>query len=164
MNRIVDFVIGGTQKGGTTALYRYLRAHPDICMTRDEDFLNAVRNEPLQARHALPLQDRQHSFIDRGLYSDQLRRVWFFFPKKQTLILKWEDFKAGQNESLEEICRFLGVEAPSGLSASRPPAPAYAPMETRHREYLAKVYENEIREVERLLDWDGSDWNFGTAV
>ena len=251
MNRIVDFVIGGTQKGGTTALYRYLRAHPDICMTRDQeghffdrewhfqsttvdyskyhrlfdacpdrklwgdktptymywygapkriwqynpkmkwilllrnpierayshwnmavrrgmdaniDFIDAIRNEPLQARNALPLQDLRHSFVDRGFYSDQLRRVWFFFPKEQTLILKWEAFKANQNESLEDICRFLGVEAPSGLSTGSAPAPAYAPMERRHREYLAKMYENEIREVERLLDWDCSDWLSGTAV
>jgi hypothetical protein len=29
---IVDFVIGGTQKGGTTALDAYLREHPEICM------------------------------------------------------------------------------------------------------------------------------------
>jgi len=28
----VDFVIGGTQKGGTSALDSFLRQHPDICM------------------------------------------------------------------------------------------------------------------------------------
>lgn len=36
--RKVDFVVGGTQKGGTTALDRYLRSHPDLVMpfTRKE--------------------------------------------------------------------------------------------------------------------------------
>ncbi|MEQ9021346.1 MAG: hypothetical protein RLN82_01130, partial [Pseudomonadales bacterium] len=28
----VNFVIGGTQKGGTTALDAYFREHPEICM------------------------------------------------------------------------------------------------------------------------------------
>src|SRR6266699_1200631 len=34
----VDFVIGGTQKGGTSALDSFLRQHPEICMpeTRKE--------------------------------------------------------------------------------------------------------------------------------
>lgn len=30
----VGFVIGGTQKGGTTALYTYLNQHPDIGMSK----------------------------------------------------------------------------------------------------------------------------------
>jgi hypothetical protein len=30
--RRVDFVVAGTQKGGTTALTTYLREHPEICM------------------------------------------------------------------------------------------------------------------------------------
>ena len=33
----VDFVIGGVQKGGTTALDRILRRHPDIAMARDKE-------------------------------------------------------------------------------------------------------------------------------
>jgi hypothetical protein len=28
----VNFLIAGTQKGGTTALDSYLREHPEICM------------------------------------------------------------------------------------------------------------------------------------
>jgi hypothetical protein len=30
--RAVDFIICGTQKGGTSALDAYLREHPEICM------------------------------------------------------------------------------------------------------------------------------------
>ena len=28
----IDFIIAGTQKGGTTALYEYFRSHQNICM------------------------------------------------------------------------------------------------------------------------------------
>ena len=37
MNHRVDFVIGGVQKGGTTALDRILRRHPDIAMARNKE-------------------------------------------------------------------------------------------------------------------------------
>ena len=33
----VDFVIGGTQKGGTSALAHFLRAHPEICMPKHKE-------------------------------------------------------------------------------------------------------------------------------
>ena len=33
--RQVDFVVAGTQKGGTSALETYLREHPEICMPKD---------------------------------------------------------------------------------------------------------------------------------
>ena len=33
----VDFVIGGVQKGGTTALDKILRRHPDIAMAREKE-------------------------------------------------------------------------------------------------------------------------------
>lgn len=32
-DRKVDFIICGTQKGGTTALYAYLKRHPELCMS-----------------------------------------------------------------------------------------------------------------------------------
>lgn len=37
MQRRVDVLIAGTQKGGTTALDSYLREHPDLCMARDKE-------------------------------------------------------------------------------------------------------------------------------
>lgn len=51
-NRKVDFVIAGTHKGGTTALDRYLRRHPEICMANlkeahyFDDDSKFARNKP----------------------------------------------------------------------------------------------------------------------
>lgn len=36
-NRLVQFVVGGTQKGGTTALDGFLRSHPEICMSKRKE-------------------------------------------------------------------------------------------------------------------------------
>ena len=33
----IGFIICGTQKGGTTALDRYLRLHPEICMANKKE-------------------------------------------------------------------------------------------------------------------------------
>ena len=36
-NQLVNFLICGTQKGGTTALDSYLRQHPNICMANEKE-------------------------------------------------------------------------------------------------------------------------------
>jgi hypothetical protein len=42
----VGFVIAGTQRGGTTTLYEYLRRHPHICMPAEKE-LHFFDNEDL---------------------------------------------------------------------------------------------------------------------
>src|SRR6266705_6230433 len=41
----VDFVIGGTQKGGTSALDSFLRQHPEICMPKTKKELHYFDRE-----------------------------------------------------------------------------------------------------------------------
>src|SRR5713226_2497025 len=41
----VDFVIGGTQKGGTSALDSFLRQHPEICMPQTKKELHFFDRE-----------------------------------------------------------------------------------------------------------------------
>src|ERR1700686_353421 len=103
----VDFVIGGTQKGGTSALDSFLRQHPEICMPEtkkelhffdreadDTDYkknhanfqtkrgkeklplAEAIEKEPERCREALPLQHRVYSYVDRGFYALQVRRLF----------------------------------------------------------------------------------------
>ena len=36
-NMIVNFIICGVQKGGTSALDAYLREHPEICMANEKE-------------------------------------------------------------------------------------------------------------------------------
>ena len=39
----------------------------------------------------------------------QLERIWNYFPKDQTLILKNEDLKENPKGTLNNVCHFLGV-------------------------------------------------------
>ena len=243
--RKVDFLIAGTQKGGTTALDAYLRTHPELCMANrkevhffDRDthfqqgtvdysayhaffsptasqrllgeatpiymywhrafrriweynprmkiivmlrnpverayshwnmerdrkaeslpFWEAIQREPERCREALPDQHRVYSYVDRGFYTEQLRRLWRYFPPEQTLILRHEALRETPQFVLDPIFDFLEVARQSITTAIHTHARPYVTtMSEREKAYLQWIYEYEIRSLERLLGWDCSTW------
>ncbi len=241
---IVDFIVAGAQKGGTTALDFYLRQHPEITMankkevhffdseeyftseltdyslyhtnfdihqdgiigestpiymywysapgriwqynpnmkwimllrspierafshwnmerTRNEEnlpFFEAIRTEKKRCRKVLPLQHRVYSYLDRGFYTDQIRRIWHFFPKEQTLFVKSQELKEFPIEIMQKICNFLGLNAISQLETKEVFAKPYTEeMSIQEKDFLQSTFEFEIKELERLLNWDCSEW------
>jgi hypothetical protein len=140
------------------------RAYSHWNMMRSEGtdslpFWEAIQIERERCREELPLQHRYYSYIDRGLYLDQLRRLWTFFPRDQVLILKNEALRHEPMQSLHSVCRFLGVDPPSAIDTmdvhSRPYVSA---MSQSERDYLRSVFEFEIRGLERELGWNCSSW------
>jgi len=241
----VDFIICGTQKGGTSALDAYLREHPEICMAdrkelhffdNEEIFCNttpdysiyhaaftikssykligeatpiymywydaprriwqynsdmkllvilrnpierayshwnmerlrnaetlsfwdAIQSETERCRQALPYQHRVYSYIDRGFYVEQLRRIWTYFTKEQVLVLKNENLKYKPKETLKEVYHFLGVDSCYWFNRKVVHSLPYTfRIADREKEYLKHIYEYEIRSLERILGWDCSDW------
>jgi hypothetical protein len=244
----VDFIISGTQKGGTSALDVYLRGQPKICMAEQKEvhffdnedafcngtpdyfqyhsvvkpnsscrifgeatpiymywreaprrmwqynanlklivllrnpierayshwnmkrslgaealsFWEAIQREPERCREALPYQHRVYSYVDRGFYLEQLRRLWSFFPKEQVLVLKSEALKCQPVQTLQRVCEFLNVDSLNGIEPldihSRP---YKSPMGAKELQYLRSVFELEIRRLERVLGWDCSSWLIG---
>lgn len=69
-------------------------------------FMEAIQSEVERCREALPLQHRVYSYLDRGFYSEQLRRFWRFFPQKQMLILRFEEFRQCPSETLSRVARW----------------------------------------------------------
>ena len=74
---LVNFVIGGTQKGGTSALDSFLRQHPEICLpeTKKElhyfDQLSRVQR-PSSSR-CRDERDRRFPQSSRGVCADVVR-------------------------------------------------------------------------------------------
>ncbi len=241
----VDFVICGTQKGGTTALDAYLREHPQVCMAErkevhffDDDahfdgdepdyapyhacfepgrshrllgeatpiymywrqaprrlhaynpdlklivllrnpierayshwnmqrtkdledlsFEDAIHAEQSRARAAWPSQNRLHSYVERGFYLEQLRRLWAHFPREHVLVLKSEDLKRDPQATLDAVCDFLGVRrlehVPRKDVHSRPYASG---LSASMRAHLREVFAADVHALERELGWDCSDW------
>lgn len=241
----VDFVICGTQKGGTSALDAYLREHPEICMadrkevhffdneahfsinktdyskyhawfspkkshkllgeaspiymywentprrlweynsnmklivllrnpierayshwnmerSRNADslsFWEAIKNEKERCSKTLPLQHRVYSYIDRGFYLEQLKRLWTYFPKDKVLIMKSEDLKQKPDEALNRVCEFLQVRRFNNIVAKNVHSRPYVSgINENERNYLQSIFEPEIKKLETELKWDCSEW------
>ncbi len=244
-DKLVDFVICGTQKGGTSALNAYLKRHPEICMadrkevhffddeslfsngkpdyskyhsffslraankltgeatpiymywhdaprrmwdynpnmklivilrnpidrayahwnmeralnTESLQFWDAIQNEQQRCREALPCQHRVYSYVSRGFYLEQLRRLWLYFSKENVLVLKNEHLKDRPHEALMEVCDFLGVSIFRNVKAKEVYSRPYSSkMSNKEKEYLRFIFEYEIRGIERVLGWNCSDW------
>ena len=122
-------------------------------------FALALAQEDARCRKALPLQHRVFSYVDRGFYSAQLRRLWRFFGREQVLVLRQEELRLSPQTCLEKIWQHLSI----------PMGPAFTPI-TRHngdydhamasscRERLRQIFWQEIGQLENLLGWDCSDW------
>jgi hypothetical protein len=122
-------------------------------------FSEAIRREPERCRAALPLQHRHYSYVDRGFYVEQLRRLQRFFPPAQLLVLRQETLRHEHAASLATVCRFLDVDELPALESHVVHARTYeAPMSDADWDYLHDVYETEIASLERLLNWDCQDW------
>ena len=84
-----------------------------------------------------------------------------YFDEDQMMFVKYEAFRKNQENWMNEIFNFLKVDKSKF---------GYQPQEIHNRKYSHKmtneekttlrgIYKNDIKEVERLLDWDCSDWS-----
>lgn len=122
-------------------------------------FWEAITIEEERSREALPLQHRIFSYIDRGYYTEQLRRIWHFFPKRQTLIIKNEELRNSPNDKLQEVSEFLTIDRFANIEHEEVHSRQYlTSMSDAERDYLKEKFFWEIKELESLLDWDCTEW------
>jgi hypothetical protein len=238
----VNFVIGGTQKGGTSALDSFLRKHPEICMAttrkelhffdREEEnrdyekyhanfkpkpqhraigeaspiymywetapyriwkynpkmkwilalrnpvkrafsawnmetkrgkeklsFGEAMEKQAERCREALPLQHRVYSYVDRGFYAHQVRRLFNIFGRDNVLVLLSEELRKDHAKTLHRVFEFLGVD-----SSFVPPEATIFEQEysdkidNQLRSRLIDIFQFDIKELEKLIGRDLSAW------
>lgn len=240
----LDFLVVGTQKGGTTSLDCYLRLHPDILMPTKKELhffdleqnyqqgeryyhryfpadinsvvsikgectpiymywhsaieriyrynpkiklVIALRNpmrrawshwnmeyrrgyEPASFADALQLeaerlkncshhQHRVFSYIDRGYYARQLKRILLFFPREQLFIFRSEDLKKHPRKILDELFSFLQVPNLSVDVKYELHQGNYSNlMQKQHFDTILGKLKHDISELESLLSWDCSSW------
>jgi len=123
------------------------------------DFYTYITTEDELAKKALPLQSRD-SYVARGMYAEQVKRIYTLFKKENILFLKYEDFK---NESLPELNRvfdFLGIDKSQFVFKDKNllSLEYERKISTEEKQYLLKAYAPSINELEKMLVWDCSDW------
>uniref|UniRef100_UPI004048A17E sulfotransferase n=1 Tax=Cyanobium sp. TaxID=2164130 RepID=UPI004048A17E len=125
----------------------------------DLGFLEALQCEQKRCRTALPLQHRVFSYLARGHYSAQLRRIWHYLPPDQTLVLKHEELLHDPASSLSRVHIHLGVNQQGFLGKEQLHALPYeTTMSPEAKAWLREHFEAEIRQIEQLLNWDCSNW------
>jgi hypothetical protein len=128
-------------------------------------FPQAIASEAERCRAALPQQHRVFSYVSRGFYSEQLRRLWSFFPREQTLILRQEQLLREPATTLAAVHRFLGVEPLEPNQPLQANRGSYgSPMAPAVRQQLQELFNPEITQLEQLLGWDLSDWRGDAAA
>ena len=241
----VNFLVCGTQKGGTTALDTYLRQHPEICMAKYKEvhyfdrenyflyqkpdyrqyhaffnpnqdhkvvgettpvymywttvprriweynpsmkliiilrnpierayshwnmqrdrgydtlsFFDAIQSEEKRRQESLPWQNRRFSYLDRGFYTEQIRRLRSFFPEEQIMIMRNKQLRENPKKCLNQISQFIEVSSLNTVEPINRHTRHYAsPMSAEERDLLKQIFKFEIRNLERLTGWDCQDW------
>lgn len=122
-------------------------------------FWEAITTEETRSRSDLPLQCKRFSYIDRGFYTEQLRRIWRFFPREQTLIMKSQELNNSHNDVLSKVSDFLDIENFRKVDNKVANSRTYeSGMSEREHAYLKEIFYYEIKALENILNWDCSDW------
>jgi Sulfotransferase domain len=123
------------------------------------DFFDAVREEQTRIAGAPATEARRFAYIDRGFYGSQLERVFRFFPREQVKVVKFEDFKANQRETVASVLSFLGRKPLRSIrNKDRNIVPYERAMNWEERIFLYNLFAEDIAKVEQLLGWDCSEW------
>ncbi len=107
-----------------------------------------------------------YSYVERGFYSKQIKRIKNLFPDEQLIYITSEKLWCEPQEMLKKISRFLGVECSESASSRDYVAPLVdqinpiPPQENLSNllHQLTNLYEEDIRETERLTGLLLSDW------
>jgi len=122
-------------------------------------FTEALSQESSRATKKLPFQDRIHSYIDRGFYSGQIRRLWRLFGKRNVIVIRQDWLLKDPKSCLGDICNFLEIDTFPILTPHQERVGLY---NTRIDEYtrncLQRYFLGEIKQLEIMLEWDLSDW------
>jgi hypothetical protein len=126
------------------------------------DFLEAVRAEPERQQKVAPLQSRRFSYIARGLYAEQLTRVFEFFPRYLVKVVRFEELRKDFSGTINSIFGFIGVEKLNNIrNKERNPIRYERDITEDERRAIYPMFADDIARLENLLGWNCSDWRKG---
>lgn len=123
------------------------------------DFLDAIRAEEQRQKEAAPLQSRRFSYVGRGLYGEQLQRVFAYFARDQVKVVRSEDLRSDFSGTMNAIFNFIGAESLRTIGNKERNPIRYERKITDHeRRHVFELFAEDIARLEELLGWDCSSW------
>jgi hypothetical protein len=106
---------------------------------------------------------RVFSYVERGFYANQLRRVFAHFPREQVLVLETRALEQRVEETLTRIWNFLELDAPAAAPRPLRENTAFAhdygyEFDQRDGEFLYRLFQYEIEAFADLSGVDVSHW------
>lgn len=100
------------------------------------------------------------SYTTRGLYAKQCEYLFKIFRPDQLLFLRSKELREHKEATVKKVCAFLGVNDHPKLPKKKSwHARKYVdPIEPQDRAELIEYFRSDIKQLEKLLDWDCSDW------
>lgn len=122
-------------------------------------FSEALLNEEECQQSAPGCQHRVYSYVDRGFYTRQIRRLWELFGRERVLVLRMDDLRQSPQRVLDAVCDFLEVTR-MVLTTPREvhTIPYTSAMSWGEWEKLRDIFHDEISGVEAMLAWDCKEW------
>ncbi len=127
-------------------------------------FADAIREGRHRLRGMPPLaaEQRVHSYVERGMYGEQVRRLLGQFPRQQLLLLRSEDLWNDRTATLHRVSRFLGIgpfpdtgpkhETPANAIGSQ------AAGSDADRTFVANLVRDDMRDFALMTGLDISNW------
>lgn len=143
-----------------------LRAHSQWRMqfrkgVETRAFVEAIAPVPLISESQL----RQHSYVARGFYAGQVRRLLAHFPRENLLFLRTDALWLRPAPVLGQICKFLGAAPPTATMMDQAEVyttPTFArdlgEIPRPLRQDLDRQFATDIRDTAVLTGLDLSDW------
>ena len=100
------------------------------------------------------------SYTTRGLYADQCAYLFKLFRPDQLLFLRSKELRENNEATVKKVCEFLKV----GDHLKLPKKTAWharkysEPIDPKDRAELIEFFRDDIKHLEKMLDWDCSDW------
>ena len=113
--------------------------------------LSTVKNGTSYCSH-------KHSYLSRGLYLEQLKEWFRFFPREQILILKAEDLYSQPQITMNRVFQFLNLPSNKSEVYKRYNSRNYSTMKPETRQKLIDYFKPENEKLYEYLginfDWD----------
>ena len=146
----------------------YAQYHQKIRQGRETlSFADAIEAEPERLRgerekmladeHYESTEYRDHSYLARGIYVDQLAHWMSLFPREQILILRSEDLRMNPSGVVEEVLKFLELPAWEPKQHNNYGEADYPKMDPHIKQRLNEYFKPHNR---RLSDFLGRDFSW----